>query len=233
MHHAIVFSCPSEIYSSYENIQEGCFALPGDCESIAGWSPGFGYNGLPDDVGARLGGPECDGPDSGEGCKRLIIMQVHYENVNLRPDVSGGFKLRLHMDNDPPKNELIQFAISTAFSAIQVPANSRASAYGECASACTQTSLPEDGINVVYAVLHAHQRATSVRLRHIRDGEELALIAEENHYDYAQTGVVPVRRKMLPGDRLLVECDYGKACCRHASIVAVVAALKTSLIPDC
>ena len=139
----------------------------------------------------------------------------------------------IHMDNDPPKNELIQFAISTAFSAIQVPANSRASAYGECASACTQTSLPEDGINVVYAVLHAHQRATSVRLRHIRDGEELALFAEENHYDYAQTGIVPVRRKMLPGDRLLVECDYGKACCRHASIVAVVAALKTSLIPDC
>ena len=47
-------------------------------------------------------------------------------------------------------------------------------------------------------------------LRHIRDGKELTPILEDNHYDfnYQSTRAPSEEIRIMPGDDLIVECDY-------------------------
>ena len=51
-----------------------------------------------------------------------------------------------------------------------------------------------------------------MRLRHLRDGSELPTILEDNNYDFNfQSSRKPKGGKeveVLPGDELLLECDY-------------------------
>ena len=51
-----------------------------------------------------------------------------------------------------------------------------------------------------------------MRLRHIRKGQELPVILEDNNYDFnfqASRAPKKGRGKVLPGDELILECDYG------------------------
>ena len=52
-----------------------------------------------------------------------------------------------------------------------------------------------------------------MRLRHIRNGIELPVILEDNHYDFNfQASQVPRMETIVyPGDHLLLECDYDTA----------------------
>ncbi|CAG7696652.1 unnamed protein product, partial [Allacma fusca] len=47
-------------------------------------------------------------------------------------------------------------------------------------------------------------------LRHIRNGIELPPLARDNHYDfnYQQYKRLPHEVEILPGDELILECDY-------------------------
>lgn len=49
-----------------------------------------------------------------------------------------------------------------------------------CSSECTKSVIPKEGITVTHATLHGHLTATKMILRHIRDGKELAPIAQVN-----------------------------------------------------
>lgn len=70
--------------------------------------------------------------------------------------------------------------------------------------------FPDQGIKVISVVLHSHVAGKRLRLRHIRQGHELARIAEDDHYDfnYQQTRVLPQEVLIKPGDELITECVY-------------------------
>lgn len=59
-------------------------------------------------------------------------------------------------------------------------------------------------------MLHAHLTARKLVIRHIRDGVELAPIAQDMNYDfdYQQMREVHPPRRILPGDIVLTECEY-------------------------
>lgn len=38
--------------------------------------------------------------------------------------------------------------------------------------------IPEDGINIIITLVHAHLSGRKIRLRHFRNGTELGLVAE-------------------------------------------------------
>ena len=70
--------------------------------------------------------------------------------------------------------------------------------------------FPETGIKLVSVVLHSHLAGKKLRLRHIRNGQELPRVAEDDHYDfnYQQARVLPQEVSVLPGDELVTECVY-------------------------
>ena len=56
---------------------------------------------------------------------------------------------------------------------------------GYCPSNCTNDGmLPEEGVTVFGSLLHSHTIGTSMQIRHIRDGQELAPIDRNQDYDF-------------------------------------------------
>ena len=70
--------------------------------------------------------------------------------------------------------------------------------------------FPQTGIKLVSVVLHSHLAGKKLRLRHIRNGQELPRVAEDDHYDfnYQQARVLSQEVSVLPGDELVTECVY-------------------------
>lgn len=53
-----------------------------------------------------------------------------------------------------------------------------------------------DELNVFAALLHSHLAGHQIRLRHIRDGKELDILAQDNNYDFnfQETRLLPEER---------------------------------------
>ena len=72
--------------------------------------------------------------------------------------------------------------------------------------------IRKEGIHLVNGVLHSHLAARKMRIRQFRNGKELPIIMEDNHYDFNfQSSRQPRAENgghVLPGDELFVECDY-------------------------
>ena len=72
--------------------------------------------------------------------------------------------------------------------------------------------IEKDGIQLLNGVLHSHLAARKMRIRQFRNGKELPIVMEDNHYDFNfQSSRQPRREnggRVLPGDELFVECDY-------------------------
>ena len=81
---------------------------------------------------------------------------------------------------------------------------------GYCLSECTQLGFPETGVKIVGVLLHAHIYAFKLKLRHIRNGTELAPILANEAFDfnYQQTEILFDEITVLPGDDLIMECTY-------------------------
>lgn len=47
-----------------------------------------------------------------------------------------------------------------------------------CTSECTQKAFPPEGVTVTHATLHAHLTARKIKIRHIRNGQELEPLAQ-------------------------------------------------------
>ena len=45
-------------------------------------------------------------------------------------------------------------------------------------------SLPDGGIQILNGVLHSHLAGRKMRLRHVRNGQELPVILEDKNYDF-------------------------------------------------
>ena len=62
------------------------------------------------------------------------------------------------------------------------------------------------------ALLHSHLAGRKIRTRHIRDGKELPVLFEDNHYDFDyqlyRNPLPGTDLKIMPGDEIFTECDF-------------------------
>ncbi|XP_055328894.1 DBH-like monooxygenase protein 1 homolog [Paramacrobiotus metropolitanus] len=80
---------------------------------------------------------------------------------------------------------------------------------GHCLEFCTN-SLPEKGITIFSSTIHMHTRGLSGVVRHLRGSQELPIIDINPTYDFDYQTAQPVLpfRKFLPGDRIIMECNF-------------------------
>lgn len=214
IHHATVFACSAAAFATVANAVDECFIMPDDCTYVAAWGRGTAYTELPDGVAGMLGGPACaDANANAEDCKSRFILQLHYENTPLADGLRARFGMRFYLRSKPLHWDFGLYRVGATHNAIDIPAGAFKTVTTECPGECT-AHLPPRGINIFMTVLHAHKTGQSIRLRHIRAGRELEELQSVDVFDFNKQVTLPTNRVLLPGDRLVLECDYnatGKA----------------------
>lgn len=169
---------------------------------LAAWAIGSQGEFLPENVGIPLGE---------KGGVSYYMLEVHYDNQALH-NVLDSSGIRVHYTSSLRQHDAALLVAGIGISALHVipPKQKEYKTVGICSTECTEATLPEDGVNIVSVLLHAHGTARKISLKHIRGTQELPRVSEENYYDshYQQSRIVPRGRKFLRGDTLITECTY-------------------------
>ncbi|PSN48351.1 MOXD1 1 protein [Blattella germanica] len=142
-------------------------------------------NGTGEFLPEHVGLPLADGDKA-----RYFMLEIHYDNPGFRKvrDNSG---IRIHYTENLRQYDggILVNGITITPLHIVPPHQPEYRTAGYCSSECTNRKL---------------------RLRHIRNGQELPRVAEDDHYDfnYQQARVLPQEVSVLPGDELVTECVY-------------------------
>lgn len=169
---------------------------------IAAWAMGSKGEFLPHNVGIPLGE---------KGGISFYMLEIHYDNQALH-EVLDSSGIRILHTPTLRQHEAALLGAGVGVSALHLipPKQRQYRTVGICSSECTNSTLPDTGINIVSVLLHAHGTARKISLKHVRGQQELSVISEENSYDarYQQSRVVPGGRQFLKGDIMITECTY-------------------------
>ncbi|KAL0821651.1 hypothetical protein ABMA28_005092 [Loxostege sticticalis] len=169
---------------------------------IAAWAIGSKGEYLPENVGIPVG------EKSGVS---YYMLEVHYDNQALH-EVLDSSGIRVYYTPVLRAHDAALLGAGIGVSALHVipPKQRQYRTVGICSPECTESTMPEEGINIVSVLLHAHGTGRKIALKHIRGTQELPVISEENSYDarYQQSRIVPGGRKFRKGDTLITECTY-------------------------
>ena len=222
VHHIIMYFCPSdkvsdsdvgftELCTKYANMPTEIMPSS-DCtfgSIVYGWAIGGGSFAFPAHAGMEISGPAM--PDHSE--LQYVLMEMHYDNPLHLANVTDSSGIRAWY-TDKLRNETASVLdVGLVVSEAQFIPKGMESAvnYAYCSSDCTAAGLPEDGIHIFGSILHAHTVGVSIVLRHIAaNGTELAPIDINLNYDfnYQQGNALAEEVLLMPGDRMLVECEY-------------------------
>ncbi|KAI8439306.1 hypothetical protein MSG28_013137 [Choristoneura fumiferana] len=138
---------------------------------IAAWAMGSKGEFLPENVGIPLG--ESTGVS-------YYMLEVHYDNQALH-EVLDNSGIRVHYTPALRAHDAALLGAGVGVSALHVipPKQKQYRTVGICSPECTNSTMPEEGINIVSVLLHAHGTARKITLKHIRGTEELPRISEE------------------------------------------------------
>ncbi|CAL8068080.1 unnamed protein product [Orchesella dallaii] len=173
-------------------------------EGIQTWAVGGRPYFFPEHVGLPLS----------ENGTEYWMMQVHYDNVSLLTNRTVDVRLEAYYTDDLRENDLGVFwvgELSHASASLLIPPSSRDHIMiGHCAEECTRKMFPEEGINIIGAMVHTHISGTGIRALQFRNNEELPWIAADDNYsfNYQQFRMLREERKVLPGDLLSNRCTY-------------------------
>lgn len=211
VHHMVLYECTEDedkhLWNSWAESQ-GFFgpnrpsALATCATPIAAWAMGSKGEFLPENVGIPLGE---------KGGVSFYMLEIHYDNSELH-EVLDSSGIRIHYTPSLRAHDAALLGAGIGVSALHVipPQQRQYRTVGICSPECTDNTMPEEGINIVSVLLHAHSAAKKISLKHIRGDKELPTISEENSYDarYQQSRIVPGGRKFMKGDSLITECTY-------------------------
>lgn len=214
VHHIVVYECvlddAEKHYEKWLDVKGAqCYSenMPvswSRCRTpLIVWAVGSDGEMFPDHVGFPIG--------SKHGGSTYFLMEIHYDNPNMRQDVVDGSGVRIFYTEKLRQHEAANMAIGSDVSGnMIIPPGQDWLAVGHCVSECTMETLPSDGINVFHGLLHAHVLGKSLKLRQIRNGLELPTVFQDRSYDfnYQQARVLKEEMKILPGDSFIVECGY-------------------------
>ncbi|OQV22803.1 DBH-like monooxygenase protein 1-like protein [Hypsibius exemplaris] len=211
IHHMLLYVCkplPAQ-YSSRDFFDCGptsnSFIMQYCQNLIGGWAMGAPETEYePADVGLPFT-PEMSGLQ--------VVLQIHYNNPERKifTDDSGMRFLLTDKVRKYDSGTLMAGVLSLDFTMTIPPGLDTFHIQGQCSDKCTSRLLPPDGINIYSAAVHMHNRGLSGVARHFRgDQEILPPLASELHWDFNFQQSKPVEpfRKFLPGDRIVMECNY-------------------------
>jgi len=124
--------------------------------------------------------------------------------------------LRLWVIPDPPQYEAATLEIGVSLSVplhFIPPGQESFTSSGHCMPECLGLIMEQENIDeiTIFAVmLHTHLAGIRARIRHYREGKELPLVIQDNHYDFNFQETRPLAQDVIVkrGDGLLLECDY-------------------------
>ncbi|XP_058803916.1 MOXD1 homolog 1 [Phymastichus coffea] len=211
VHHVILYECSStnSILAEHARLAGAhCYSptMPKEWDSclqpVLAWARGSRGEWLPEHVGL---------PIAEHFEHSYYMLEVHYNNKMGRKviDSSG---VRLHLTPNIRKMEAGILVAGVAVSPLHMvpPQQKEYATAGYCTPQCTEKMFDKEGINIVSVVLHSHLAGKQMSLRHIRQGQELAPIVQDKHFDfdYQQSHTLEREVKILPGDEIVAECVY-------------------------
>jgi len=176
------------------------------CLATNAWAWAVGSTGerLPKHTGMPLG--------EAYGGATYFMLETHYDNPALHTPIIDNSGIRIHYTDQlrPYDTGMLLVGSEVNFLQFIPPRQNSFTSVGHCSAECTSAGLPESGIKIISGVLHSHLAGRRMRLRHIRRGVELAVILQDNHYDfnYQASRIPPQETTVYPGDQLMLECDY-------------------------
>ena len=165
--------------------------------------------------GERL--PEHTGMPLGEefGGATYFMLETHYDNPAYHAPLIDNSGVRILYTEHTRQYDTGMMLIGSEVNFLQFipPRQPSFLSTGHCTSECTRAGLPDTGVKIISGVLHSHLAGRKMRLRHVRNGIELPVVLEDNHYDFNfQASRVPRTETIVyPGDQLMLECDYDTA----------------------
>ncbi|CAL4059444.1 unnamed protein product, partial [Meganyctiphanes norvegica] len=214
VHHMILYEC--HLKDSHLHLEKFAQAKGSQCYGgnmppswyacntpLIAWAVGSEGESYPSQAGFPLG--------EDFGGATYFMLEIHYNNPNYRKGVVDSSGLRIfHTDQLREHDAAVMTMGHSVVPAHIIPPGRKWTTVGHCTADCTEKGLPEEGVKVFSAVLHAHLLGSSIGVRQIRNGREMPQIIKDSTYDfnYQQTRVLEDQLTILPGDFLVTECTY-------------------------
>ncbi|XP_034111185.1 MOXD1 homolog 2 isoform X3 [Drosophila albomicans] len=187
----------------------GARSIPLACNAIvASWSRGSEGFTYPNEAGYPIESRQA----------KYYLMETHYNN--LKPDFAqlharqmadnSGLKIYFTHVLRPNDAGILSIGMDPNWRHIIPPGQKRVISEGQCIEDCTGYAFPAQGINIFAVMMRTHQIGKEVKLRQIRQTEELPPIAHDSNIDVAYQDFrrLPQSVHSMPGDRLIAECIY-------------------------
>ncbi|XP_068142933.1 LOW QUALITY PROTEIN: MOXD1 homolog 2 [Drosophila tropicalis] len=187
----------------------GARSIPLACNAIvASWSRGSEGFTYPHEAGYPIESRQA----------KYYLMETHYNN--LKPDFTqlharqmadnSGLKIYFTHVLRPNDAGILSIGMDPNWRHIIPPGQKRVISEGQCIEDCTGYAFPQQGINIFAVMMRTHQIGKEVKLRQIRQTEELPPIAHDSNIDVAYQDFrrLPQSVHSMPGDRLIAECIY-------------------------
>ncbi|XP_026479444.1 tyramine beta-hydroxylase-like, partial [Ctenocephalides felis] len=181
VHHMEVFHCEAPPDQDIPLYVGPCQADDRPAETqvckkvIAAWAMGAGPFVYPEEAGLPIGG---------SNFSLYVMLEVHYNNPELRGDYvdSSGMRLWVTTNMRPLNAAVMELGLEYTDKMAIPPGQKEFALSGYCVSGCTKISLPAEGITVFGSQLHTHLTGVWVKTRHIRNGQELPELNADAHY---------------------------------------------------
>ncbi|KAJ0176492.1 hypothetical protein K1T71_007671 [Dendrolimus kikuchii] len=209
VHHMEVFYCDAGAATDIPLYEGNCFAndrpeITKTCSKVkSAWAMGAPPFTYPKEAGLPLGGPDAN---------KYLMLEVHYNNPELRKDWVDSSGIIMHVTGNRRKYDAAIMELGLEYTdKMAIPGGQKAFALsGYCIPQCTGVGLPQEGIVVFGSQLHTHLTGISVWTRHSRHGIELPILNKDIHYSthFQEIRILHRPVRVLPGDFLETTCVY-------------------------
>eukprot|EP01084_Bolivina_argentea_P251689 422218_1 len=156
IHHMLFYECTNDEYNHtiHSNVSGICDNNPlmPPCNYNIRFGTGLRSRQFyyPDNVGVPFG--------TGKGTLQYGILEIHYDNPNLLNNKIDSSGFRLWYTSTLREYDADAIAVAIPFIPYQFlpPRMDSIINYGYCTSECTQHTIPDTGIKIFAASLHAH-----------------------------------------------------------------------------
>ncbi|CAK1580485.1 unnamed protein product [Parnassius mnemosyne] len=219
VHHMELFYCDADPQQDIPYYNGNCFAnnrpeITKLCSKVrAAWAMGAPPFAYPEEAGLPIGGPNSN---------KYVMLEVHYNNPELKNDWVDSSGIILHLTPNRRRFDAAIMEIGLEYTdKMAIPGGQEAFPLtGYCIPQCTGVGLPENGIVVFGSQLHTHLTGIAVWTRHSRQGVELPVLNKDVHYSthFQEIRILHRPVKILPGDFLETTCIYNTVDKQNATI---------------
>ncbi|XP_014367244.2 tyramine beta-hydroxylase [Papilio machaon] len=219
VHHMELFYCDADPNKEIPLYNGNCFSpdrpeLTKLCSKVrAAWAMGAPPFAYPEEAGLPIGGRESN---------KYVMLEVHYNNPELKDDWIDSSGIILHLTSNKRRYDAAIMELGLEYTdKMAIPGGQEAFPLtGYCIPQCTGVGLPEHGIIVFGSQLHTHLTGVAVWTRHARRGLELPLLNRDLHYSthFQEIRILHRPVKVLPGDFLETTCIYNTKDKSNATI---------------